>query len=598
MNASLHTPQNSGFRENEQSLRGRKAIPRRSDEYPRDVNESLLGKVIAQRYRLISQLGSGAMSTVYLARHVVIERLCAIKVFRAQDTTFGADEESRGGASLDGSVASPSEAPTEHSASPLRDRFLREARAVNRIHHPNIVEITDYGDADGLVYLVMEYVPGEALSRLLAKGPLGWRASARIGVQIASALERAHEMGVIHRDLKPANVLVLPKKDGSHVVKLTDFGVAKMADEPRLTEAATLLGTPGYMAPEYQFFGRISGRSDLYSLGVLLFEATTGRLPDAPSGGVAAADPDPLAKPKTVRDFIPDVDPFFDDVVATLLATDPDDRPRDAFEACDLLERALAVTPRASSVGPTSRPSGAPGPLSDRTSGEPHEPATEVNVRRPGPRLLTAPYGRVLPICLTALERVRERGSALAAAAERTVLPPNVAKFVAHAEEQVTMVSRIARLVEADAQEENALRAEARSIHTDLGKKLDDAARERSKTLGWAGTVAERAYQVGSRLSLGEDPISTMEAMVWEHAALEAAEADAHEGAVNLALEIAQIQAEMAHQTERIEGEIATVAARLWGRVGALRSMALEAWMALEAAAQAVGLPIESLCDV
>lgn len=528
------------------------------------MQDPLLGKVIAQRYRLISQLGAGAMAAVFLARHVVIDRLCAIKVFRPQGE------------------ASPS----------LRERFLREARAVNRIHHQNIVEITDYGEADDLVYLVMEYVPGEALSRVLAKGVLGWRAAARIGVQIASALERAHEMGIIHRDLKPANVLVLPKKDGDHVVKLTDFGVAKITDEPRLTETSGLVGTPGYMAPEYQLFGRFDGRSDLYSLGVLLFEATTGRLPIAPGDDAAAAPSDPawsqrlFAPPPSISAIVPGVEPFFDDVVRTLLAPDPDDRPRDAFEACDLLERALAAAPRTSSR-PPSRPSI---PVSDsgaRLAAQP-EPPTEVYARRPGPRLTTAPHDRVMPICLTALERIQ---IALAAPS------PDARQALARAEKQVTMVGRIARLVEADAQEESALRAEARALHAELGLRLDDAARERSRTLGWAGTAAERAYQVQERLSLGEDPIPTMEAMLWERAALEAAEAEAHERAEQLADEIARIQAELSQRTERIEADLAVVTARLWGRVGALRAMALEAWMDIEAAAQAAGVPIESLCD-
>jgi len=526
------------------------------------VQDSLLGKVVAQRYRLISLLGNGAMATVYLARHTVIERLCAIKVF----------------------------APDGGATPSLRERFLREARAVNRIHHPNIVEITDYGEADGLVYLVMEYVPGEALSRVLAKGLLGWRAAARVGVQIASALERAHEMGVIHRDLKPANVLVLPKRDGDYVVKLTDFGVAKIADEPRVTETAGLVGTPGYMAPEYQLFGRFDARSDLYSLGVLLFEATTGRLPLEPRDERHPAWSEQLFAPApSIRTFSPEVETFFDDVVRTLLSPDPDDRPRDAFEACDLLERALATTPRATSIVPASRPFP---PISDRGAGAPDasEPATEITVRRPGPRLLTAPHARVLPICLTAFERIGRAWGGH---------PPTqeAHQAIVRAEKQVTMVGRIARMVESDSQEENALRAEARAVHGGLGRKLDDAARERSKTLGWAGTAAERAFEVQERRSLGDASIPAMDVMVWEQAALEAAEADAHERADALAGEIAAIQAQLHRETERIENELATVTARLWGRVGALRAMALEAWMDLEAAAQASGIPIESLCD-
>jgi eukaryotic-like serine/threonine-protein kinase len=531
----------------------------------RPVRQARIGTVVAKRYRLISQLGSGAMASVYLARHVVIERLCAIKIFRPE-----------GGATP-----------------PLRERFLREARAVNRIHHPNIVEITDFGESSDLAYLVMEYVPGEPLSRVIESAPLQWRSAARVGVQIASALERAHEMGVIHRDLKPANVIVQPKRDGEYLVKLTDFGVANIADEPRLTATSGLVGTPGYMAPEYQLSGRFDARSDLYSLGVLLFEATTGRLPLEPLQAPGAPfSQQLLAPPPSVRTFVPEIDPFFDDVLSTLLAPDPDDRPRDAFEASDLIERALSTTPRVSSLPPPSASSvpASREPASElrSRSPDPREAPPEAGLRRPGPRLLTAPHGRVLPICLTALERISQ-------GAQGKPSGPEVAHAIARAERQVAMVGRIARMVEGDSQEENALRAEARSLHADLGRKLDDAARERSKLLGWAGTAAERAYEVDVRLSLGVDPIPTMEAMVWERAALEATEAEAHERAGQLAAEIAQIQGELERKTERIENDLAVVTARLWGRVGALRALALEAWMELEAAAKAAGVPVESL---
>src|SRR5262249_11565242 len=145
----------------------------------RAMTASLIGRVVAERYRLIAPLGEGGMATVFLGRHLLIGRLSAIKLLR----------------------------PELAASDAHRDRFLREARAANRVHHPNIVEILDYGETDGLVYLVMEYVPGEPLHRLLERGPLGWRRAAYVGMQIASALGRAHQMDVIHRDLKPANIL-------------------------------------------------------------------------------------------------------------------------------------------------------------------------------------------------------------------------------------------------------------------------------------------------------------------------------------------------------------------------------------------------------
>src|SRR5688572_30198379 len=186
-----------------------------------------LGRLVASRYRLIARVGEDHIAEVYLARHVLIDRLSAIKVLKPE---MGRDKG-------------------------LRKLFLREAKAVNRINHPNIVEISDYGETEDTAYLVMEYVPGEPLTRHLAEGPLGWERSSRIGLQIALALSRAHEMGVIHRDIKPANVLVIQRRGGDDIVKLTDFGVAKLLDNtPAVTRVTTGLVptqlTPGYIAPE------------------------------------------------------------------------------------------------------------------------------------------------------------------------------------------------------------------------------------------------------------------------------------------------------------------------------------------------------------
>src|SRR5690606_8698779 len=146
------------------------------------TTDKFLGKTIAARYRLVKKLGSGGMSVVYLARHELISRLSAIKILRPELSRM-----------------------PEH-----RERFLREARAVNRINHENIVEISDVGESDGIAYLVMEYVEGESLLALVQRGPLRWERAARIAIQVASALARTHQTGIIHRDLKPENILLLP----------------------------------------------------------------------------------------------------------------------------------------------------------------------------------------------------------------------------------------------------------------------------------------------------------------------------------------------------------------------------------------------------
>jgi serine/threonine-protein kinase len=519
-----------------------------------------LGRLIAQRYRLIARLGAGGMATVYLARHVLIERLSALKVLSPEL----ADE------------------PVH------RDRFLREARAVNRINHPNIVEITDYGEERGLVYLVMEYVPGEALSRVLTRGPLGWWRAAHVGLQIAAALGRAHEMGVIHRDLKPANVLLVPRRDGGDRVKLTDFGVAKMVDSRTITSSAVAMGTPGYVAPEYGAFGQLDARSDLYSLGVLLYEATSGALPrlasPPPDGGPARG----AAMPARLSARTPFVPSFFEEVVMTLLAADPDDRPRDGFEAFDLLRRAIERDAGGRGPGPstaegldlqvdtgTTDPPDAP-----HEAGPPHAP------REAGPHLATAPPEELYPACADALVRVE------AEAAAATAIGPAAAAALSGARRRVGMVEEIARLVRADEAAIESAEAAGRAIRAELGRRLDALALARSRALGWAGTLAERGEQVQSRKDSGTHPVPAMEAMAWEQAALREEEERARRRAWEVAERIAELRIELGRENERLEHEMLVATAQLEGHVAALRAMAVEAWDAIEDCARRLGTPL------
>ncbi len=287
--------------------------------------DPLLGRTLGGRYRLIQRLGSGGMSTVYLARHVLIDRLMAIKTLRR-----------------------------DLAADPVqRDRFLREARAVNRIHHENIVEITDFGESDdGLVYLVLEYVPGDSLLRVMSQEPFTIGRALDVVAQIGSALARAHQMGVVHRDLKPENVLLVQRKDRPDFVKLLDFGIAKILDAPSITSSEQIFGTPGYIAPEYIKNATLDGRADLYSLGVIFYEMVTGALPfdyqypgDLLVKHVTEA-PVPLHRR---RAGLPSALEAF---VLRCLEKDPSDRFRDAFQFLEQLE-ALR-----SSLGPASEPVG------------------------------------------------------------------------------------------------------------------------------------------------------------------------------------------------------------------------------------------------
>ncbi|APR85868.1 Serine/threonine protein kinase [Minicystis rosea] len=512
----------------------------------------LLGRTIAQRYRLISRLGAGSVAEVFLARHVLIDRLSAIK------------------------IVSP-----ELMRDPVwRERFLREARAVNRINHPNIVEITDYGEADGLVFLVMEYVPGESLRQILERGPIGWRRAAVIGKEIASALGRAHEMGVVHRDLKPGNVLLVEKRGGGDLVKLTDFGVAKLVGAAPLTVRApsgpaTLIG-PGrfieaYAAPELIELSDVDTRADLFALGVTLYEATSGALP---SPG------------ERLRDRAPETPAFFEEVVSTLLAPNPDDRPRDGFEAADLLRRALEQD-APQSARPSVPPSMRSGPPSARPSQAP--PSTDPPVSGPAEAFARAPITRLAALCDGALHTVEEAIDDATGDGH----PPSAETLAAleDAQRAAAAVQAVSDLVTSDGGAREAVQARGRATLAELGKKLDEAAREHSKALGWAGTIAERSYQVEAQRLSGEHPVHAVEAMVWEQAALEQEEDRARERAARLANDMHVLRRAIDRHNERMERELEVVSASLEGRIAALRSLAAEAHAAITRAASLAGVP-------
>jgi serine/threonine protein kinase len=221
-------------------------------------DSGLIGTVVAGRYRILRRLGEGATAAVFLAEHLRIGRRDAIKI-------------------LFGSVAADPEAAA---------RFLRGARNVSTIQHPNVCTIYDFGEAEnGIQFLAMEYVPGESLSSLLAReGSVPAERAIEITQQVASALQAAHEAGIVHRDLKPGNIMVSRNRDGSDAVKVVDFDIAKGPAEPgaegsELTRVGFVIGTPEYMSPEQLTGEQLDGRSDVYSLGVVLFRMLTGSLP-------------------------------------------------------------------------------------------------------------------------------------------------------------------------------------------------------------------------------------------------------------------------------------------------------------------------------
>jgi HD-like signal output (HDOD) protein len=257
------------------------------------------------------------MGRVYLAEHTAIGRRVAVKVLARE-------------------VATVPE---------IISRFFVEARAVNAIRHPNIVEVTDFGTADGQPYIVMEYLEGETLAdRLRWQGPLPQEALIRIGRQITSALGAVHERGIVHRDLKPANIFLREHPDYPDFVKILDFGIAKLmgregADTAARTRVGVAMGTPTYMSPE-QCLGDLAldVRSDIYSFGVVLFEMAAGAPPftyDAPGRLFLAHIQEPPADPRTVN---ADVSPGLAALVLRALAKDPADRFASMRELRDALE--------------------------------------------------------------------------------------------------------------------------------------------------------------------------------------------------------------------------------------------------------------------
>ena len=219
--------------------------------------DPLVGQTLGGTYLILEKIGSGGMGDVYKAIHMNLEAPVALKVMRR------------------GLRADPG----------MVHRLHREARAASRLRHPNVIAVRDFGQTeDGTLFMVMEYVTGKNLARVIAEeSPLPERRIVHIGAQILAALAEAHANQILHRDLKPENVMLEPQRGASDSVKVLDFGIAKILavgqSASTLTQAGLVCGTPGYMSPEQLRGGDLDGRSDVYSMAVVLYEMLTGRLP-------------------------------------------------------------------------------------------------------------------------------------------------------------------------------------------------------------------------------------------------------------------------------------------------------------------------------
>jgi len=271
------------------------------------------GPVRIGAYEVLRELARGGMGAVYVARHTDLEREVAIKVLLQAD------------------------APATHV-----ERFLREARATARLRHPNVVPVHELGEEGGRSFIVMDLVPGESLAaRVRREGPLDLDEAARLGEGMARGVAHAHTQGVLHRDLKPANVLLSPQ--GEPLV--TDFGLARLADEDRLTRTGVLLGTPNYMPPEQADGSSTDERSDVYSLGATIYELVTGEPPftaDTVIKVVHAVIKNPPPPPSSLR---ADASPDLETILLKALEKDPADRYATAADLADDLARLRAGEP-------------------------------------------------------------------------------------------------------------------------------------------------------------------------------------------------------------------------------------------------------------
>jgi eukaryotic-like serine/threonine-protein kinase len=538
--------------------------------------DPFIGRTLAARYRLVRPIGSGGMAVVYLARHVMIERMSAIKILRPD---LGLN--------------------VSH-----RERFLREARAVNRINHPNIVEITDYGEDGGLVFLVMEYVEGESLQTALGRGRFDLARATSIAQQVASALGRAHELGVIHRDLKPENVLLVPRAGSefaSEFAKLTDFGIAKIIDAPAITFSEQRFGTVGYIAPEYIEGQPATALGDIYALGVCLYQMVTGALPFESK---ISADLLALAlkgEPVKPSARVPGLPSGLEDLILRMIARKPEDRPRDAFAVHDALD---LVMKRLRSVAAPVEPLAAAAPLSLPLStqrdgrvpfdadperegrsarGEGVDFTTTVIDRGPqsvSPRSWLAEELIARPVAelgerwhktLADLERHIERSGRVHGKEQGVARARELAES---ARGLIASLERAKAVAATHQAQVDALEERGRVFRTTLGHAIDALSRDRSRELAHLEAIAALRAGIQEELQAiqarGADA-KQKEALVWEAAAVGAEETRARAVDADLVFQVETLQRQLEAQNGEIEAELADATGKLEGDLAAVR---------------------------
>ena len=273
---------------------------------------NLIGKIVGNRYEIISEAGTGGMATVYKAKDRVLNRNVAVKVLKDEYTT---DQD-------------------------FIKRFNSEAQSAAALSHPNIVSIYDVGheEENNLYYIVMELIKGKTLKEIINKdGSISWKWAVNIAIQIASALEEAHKHGIIHRDIKPHNIIIT--EDGT--AKVTDFGIAKAVSNSTITAFGTTIGSVHYFSPEQAKGGITDARSDLYSLGVVMYEMLTGKVPFDADTPVSVALMHMQEKPKEPIELNSDIPMAVNKIVVKAMRKEPVERYQTASEMLADLSEAL-----------------------------------------------------------------------------------------------------------------------------------------------------------------------------------------------------------------------------------------------------------------
>ena len=267
----------------------------------------MVGEILVNRYEIIEKVGDGGMALVYRAKDTLLNRIVAVKVLREQ---FASDDE-------------------------FIERFRREAQSAASLSHPNVVNIYDVGHTGSTHFIVMEYVDGENLSDLIkTKGELSEHFIVSVGMQIATGLAHAHHHGIIHRDIKPHNILIT--NEGR--VKVTDFGIAQAMSSANLTQTGVVLGSVHYFSPEQARGVNIQAASDLYSLGIVMYEMIVGKQPFRGDTPISIALKQIQEMPIPPRQYRPDLHRGLEQLVLQLLAKEPEQRPKSADEVVRILK--------------------------------------------------------------------------------------------------------------------------------------------------------------------------------------------------------------------------------------------------------------------